>query len=125
MKLVENILGMVNLGTVNNTELDADFNMNLYNAPVKNSKRNILIENLQYGVFSIVIFSWLLLIFVDLKALELILMNVIPIAIVIVLGMFKDKRAQEAYDKYAEWKEMRDDYVEILAEENLYDDDRF
>jgi hypothetical protein len=36
--------------------------------------------------------------------------------------MLKDKRAQEAYDKYAEWKEMRDDYVEILAEKDLYDD---
>jgi hypothetical protein len=122
MKLVDRILGMVNLGTVNDTELDADFDMNLYKAPVKNSRRNIMIENIQYGVFSIAIFSWLSLIFIDLKALELILMNVIPIAIVIVLGMFKDKRAQEAYDKYAEWKEMRDDYVEILAEKDLYDD---
>ena len=122
MKLVDRILGMVNLGTVNNTELDADFDMNLYHAPVRNSKRNIMIENIQYGVFSIAIFSWLLLIFVDLKAIELILMNVIPIAIVIVLGMFKDRKAQEAYDKYAEWKEMRDDYVEILAEKDLYDD---
>jgi hypothetical protein len=47
-------------------------------------------------------------------------MNIIPIAIVIVLGMFKDKRAQEAYDKYAEWEEQREEYMEILEEEELY-----
>ena len=120
MKLVDNIIGLATLGTINNAEIDADFDMNRYQAPVKNSKRNMLIENVQYGVFSIVIFSWLLLIFVDLKAIELILMNIIPIAIVIVLGMFKDQRAQDAYDKYEEWEEQRDEYIDILEEEELY-----
>ena len=124
MKLVDRIIAMATLGT-DKKEFDMDFDLNLYHAPVRNSRRNVMIENIQYAVFSIVIFSWISLIFIDLAALELILLNVIPIAIVIVLGMFKDKRAQEAYDKYAEWKEMRDEYVEILAEENLYNDDRF
>jgi hypothetical protein len=119
MKLVDRILGLVTLGA-DKKEFDMDFDLNLYHAPVRNSKRNIMIENIQYGVFSIAIFSWLLLIFVDLKAIELTLMNIIPIAIVIVLGMFKDKRAQEAYDKYAEWEEQREEYMEILEEEELY-----
>lgn len=119
MKLADRILGLVTLGT-DKKEFDMDFDLNLYHAPVKNSRRNIMIENIQYGVFSIAIFSWISLLFVDLKALELILLNVIPIAIVIVLGMLKDKRAQEAYDKYAEWEEQRDEYIEILEEEELY-----
>jgi hypothetical protein len=120
MKLVDRILGMANLGTVNNAELDADFDMNLYHVPVKNSRRNIMIENIQWGVFSINIISWLSLLFINLTALELVLMNIIPIAIIIVIGMLKDSKSQEAYDKYAEWEEQREEYMEILEEEELY-----
>ena len=121
MKLADRILGLVTLGTVDNAEIDTDFDMNLYQTPVTNSKRNVLIENIQWGVFSINILSWLLLLFIDLKGIELVLMNIIPIAIIMVIGMFKDREAQEAYDKYAEWKEQRDEYIEILEEEDLYD----
>jgi tetrahydromethanopterin S-methyltransferase subunit E len=94
--------------------------MNLYNAPVRNSKRNILIENIQWGLFSVNIFSWLLLLFVNLGGLQLVLMNIIPVAIIIVIERFKDNKAQEAYDKYAEWEEMKEDYLENLEEEDLY-----
>jgi hypothetical protein len=120
MKLVDTILGFVTLGT-DKKEFDTDFDINLYHTPVKNSRRNILIENVQWCMFSINIFSWIMLLFIDLGAVELVLMNVIPIAIIMVIGMFKDREAQEAYDKYAEWKEQRDEYIEILEEEDLYD----
>ena len=121
MKLVDYVIGLATLGTVNNAGLDTDFDMNKYQVPVRNSKRNILIENIQWGVFSINILSWLSLLFINLGAIELVLLNVIPIAIIIVIGTFKDQAAQEAYDKYAEWKEQREDYLESLEEEDLYD----
>jgi hypothetical protein len=121
MKLVDTIIGMVTLGTVNNAGIDTDFDMNKYQAPVRNSKRNILIDNIQWGLFSVNIFSWLMLLFINLGALELVLMNLVPIAIIIVIERFKDQAAQEAYDKYAEWEEMKEDYLENIEEEDLYD----
>jgi hypothetical protein len=48
-------------------------------------------------------------------------MNIIPVAIIIVIERFKDQASQEAYDKYAEWEEMKEDYLESLEEEDLYD----
>jgi hypothetical protein len=38
-----------------------------------------------------------------------------------VIERFKDQASQEAYDKYAEWEEMKEDYLENLEEEDLYD----
>jgi hypothetical protein len=62
-----------------------------------------------------------MLLFIDLGAVELVLMNVIPIAIIMVIERFKDQEAQEAYDKYVEWEEQKEDYIESLEDEDLYD----
>jgi hypothetical protein len=101
-------MSLVDLDSVK-VDNNTDFDFDKYSIPVENLERNKKIERIQTILFSIPCIMFALLIFIDFNMWEVTAIIVIPLIVVAILELLKDKEAQEAYEEYGAWELEREE----------------